>query len=106
MPTIPEILLNEAFEIANDIISRAQEGDPSITNIQNRKRQIEAALKAVKVPAQRLGGYQPLIKGDLQCPHCWVLGGVHAILRPMPGTAEEDCFRCSMCVYEITTPNG
>ncbi len=105
MATIPEILLKEALEILEDLIACAKSGDPEIATIKYRKSQIKGALHTVHLAVERLSGYQPLIGGKLQCPNCWACDGVHSPLTPIPGTDDEDFFRCHMCDYKITTPS-
>jgi len=101
---VEEILLNEALDIANGIISSYSSDDNDLSDIENRLSQIKSALKALEVPANHLNGFQPIFNGNFQCPNCWVRSGIHARLTPIQGTDDEDIFRCGICDYEVTTP--
>lgn len=101
MATAPEILLEEALDIAEFIVRKIDDRDPKFVTILDRKHQIESALHTTRDADEYLGGYLPLLRGNLQCPNCWVRDGIHAGLFPIHGADEKGCFICTMCGYEV-----
>ncbi len=94
-----------ASELAQGAQARMADLQRQLTDVETRKAQIEADLKAARLSPERVFNFQPQIGGDFQCPRCWIQNETKAVLAPIGGgTKTEDFFRCRTCGFEISLP--
>ena len=79
------------------ILKKIEEGELVIANL---VRKAEAAGLA----PERALKFTALLRGELQCPNCWVEQGVSANLVPKNAHGDRDVFACNICGHEFLYP--
>jgi hypothetical protein len=89
---------------------RMQTGRPALEQelieLEKRKADIKAELKAIRYAAVRTRSYRPMFRQDFQCPRCWIRKETISILRAIPGNTKDDVLRCNGCGANILIPIG
>ena len=96
-------LRKEAQRIAAEASHAAQGLQRELSEIEARKLQIEAEIRASSLSHERLANFVPEIGRVFQCPSCWVRDELHSPLSPFGrGTSTEEYFKCGQCSHEFT----
>ena len=100
----PDYVREIAVDLANAMHRQAPRLRDELEKAKGHTHAIEIELHAADLSIDRVNSFQPTFEGDLQCPRCWIKNEVRSIMRPIPGTADEDFFRCITCQFEISIP--
>lgn len=72
-----------------------------IKELEERLRELRASEEAAAKSGDWLLSYNPDTSRDVDCPHCWILGGKRSRLKPLPSQGEEDLFACTSCELQF-----
>ena len=97
MSKIADGLLAYAAQIAAQHQSRAREFEAELLEIERRKIEIGAKLKAAHLAPQRALNFKPMLGSDYQCPVCWIDHDARSTLFSVPATTTDDIMRCPTC---------
>ena len=75
-----------------------------LSEIEHRKVAIESQLKFALLAVERLRKFSPTLGPNYQCPDCFIKDETRSALRPIPGSATHDLFRCETCGIEHPFP--
>ena len=104
MSRIADGLLKSATEIAAQHQSRAHAFEAELLEIERRKIEIGAKLKAAHLAPQRALNFKPMLGPDYQCPACWIDHDARSTLFSVPATATDDIMRCPTCDADFLFP--
>ena len=97
-----ETLVNHATEISAHLQNQMSRLQRDREKIQAELAKIDSQIYAASLADRRLLDFQAKRGGELQCPKCWMEGGLHGNLAGVGrGTSSEDVFRCAVCRSEI-----
>lgn len=76
-----------------------------LRQLQKRIAELESSIATLRASEQRLGIFEPLRSGKLQCPRCWVKRGVQQDLATN-GSEAFDRARCPAqgCAFRFNAP--
>jgi hypothetical protein len=95
-------LIEVATELALEAKEEASKLERLLTELENRKREMEAHLLTGKMALERLSTFVSVRGDDLQCPRCWINREVSATLKSVTaGGQDQDSFRCTICQSEF-----
>jgi hypothetical protein len=99
--SIGDQLKKIAGNIAVQLEGRKSRLQAELMEIETRKAEIEAQLRAASLGPERVFNFQPQIGRHFQCPRCWVERGLKSPVNPIPSNTREDLFRCHTCHYDL-----
>lgn len=102
--SIAEKLKNAAIQIYADAQERADEIQKKLSKLNEEQLKLDFQLQTLQRAHDRLLSFKASERGEYQCPRCWVRDEIRSNLRPIPGTADEDFFRCDRCDLELAFP--
>src|SRR5947209_60370 len=97
MPSIADYLR----QFAKSASAKTPQLEAELRNIEARKREIEAELKAAHLALNRANKFIVASGPDRYCPYCCVIHDRQSTLRAVPSSDPHlDLFRCNHCVYQ------
>jgi len=103
--TVETTLLSEAQGISLQLAKSIHSLQKEISTLRAELEAKEASFQQLRTSGDRYRSYQLSIKGQFQCPRCWVANGKHADLKPASGgTDDEDHWNCPACGTTFVTP--
>ena len=76
--------------------------EKELSETQAREMAIQSQLDVAILAVKRLGNFRPMLGPDHQCPDCFIKHETRSTLRPIPGSATHDLFRCETCLIELS----
>ena len=86
-----------AVQIAESLKSQEASFEREILDLETQLAQARASRDAARGAVKRLADFQVQIRGNYQCPRCWIEHGIQSNLRSVPSTTYDDIFRCREC---------
>lgn len=88
-------LAQAAIEYANGFRQRANSLVEELRAAKLKVSEIQAHLDATNLAIERSNNFRPDIRGEVQCPFCWIAQGHHVALSGQPSDTDDDWFRCA-----------
>ena len=102
--SIREKLAELATRAYNDAQQCSADLRLELRQLDMRKAEVEAQLRAAELSQQRIASFQAHGNGGFQCSWCWVGSGVSSILELVPAPPSVELYRCGTCGSEYAAP--
>ena len=96
-----EGLRQAAHELASNAERRTTALERDLFELERTAMAKRTALREALLAQARLGSFSAQVRGDYQCPRCWIEEGSRSPLRPIVGKDTKDSLRCGNCGSEF-----
>ena len=86
-----------AIQIANELQGRNLHLHKEIQDAELHVAELKLQSESSSAARQRSLDFSPSLRGELQCPECFVRRDIKVSLRPVPSPDSNDIFACKTC---------